>query len=195
MDFLMMVLKGSICFSNFGRLKCFEGLSGGWDPKTMSQINGLVKGQIHGSGRRRKNSQHGKVAKAGRTRGKVEVLVRRTSDRLLRFGLDRGLLQLLLCIGWMVSLSLFSLATTTSSLPLPIPVLLVLLLLELGILVILPFNHAELVSLLLVTLGACVSMVLPRSNHGFNGLSDCYMFTGSFGRLCLDHGFHGGQSF
>ena len=81
MGFLAAVLQWPSCFGAFGRFEGFEGLSSGWDPKTMSQINGLVKGQRWSSRRRRKSSQCSEISKVSRTRGEGEILlVRGTSS-------------------------------------------------------------------------------------------------------------------
>ena len=164
----------------------------------MSQINGFVKSRIRRRRRRKKSGWSGKISEVGRTGSKGKVLlVRRTSGGLLRLGLDRGLLQLLLRIGQLVSLSSsFASASASSSSPLPISALLVLLLLELGVLVVLPFNHAELVSSLLVTLGTAPSRILPTANHSVaNLLNVSYPFLSSVGRKSLDHYLHVGGSF
>ena len=83
------------------------------------------------------------------------LLVRRSSKRLLRlrFGLDRSLLQLLLLVPFS---SPFTSSSSTSSTSSPITLsallLVLLLLLELRVLIVLPFNRAELICLLLVCL-------------------------------------------
>ena len=55
MSLLTVALKRPGHFGELGGLEGFESLSGGLDSKTMGQINGPVKGRIHGLRRRRKS--------------------------------------------------------------------------------------------------------------------------------------------
>ena len=185
---------------DFGGFEGFEGLDSGRDPKSMSQINGLVKGRIHGGWRRRNSGRSGEVSKVGWTRGEVEVLLIRGPSRgLLRFSLDRSLLQLLLQICRLVpSSSPFSSAPSSSS-PFSLTALLLLvrllLLLELGVLVILSFDHAELVGSLLVSLVAILSIVLPGHDHTITDFRKFDVLGGCLSGGYLDHHLHTGGSF
>ena len=165
----------------------------------MCQINGLVEGWIHSAWRRRNSGWSGEVSKVDWARGEVETLLIRGSSRgLLRLSLDGSLLQLLLWIGRLVpSSSPFS-SASLSSLPFPFSALLLirlLLLLELGVLVVLSFNRAELISSLLVSLAAASSIVLPRRNHTVANFRKFDVLSGCFSRSYLNHHLHTGGSF